>query len=371
MDVPRHIVIPVVAGIGNALMAEPLARQLRAALPADGKLTVVAMTKPMGEPFARIRGVQVVVSGRGAFRMFAALRAAGPIDALVVPFPSNRWQYNVLALRSGARRVVMHGYPAGRRAWLSGTVGERVEAVRGLHDVNQNLRLLEPLGVRPAFDDPPRFPLDKQDRAAADDLLRGAGIDRRPFVAVHAGSARTVLAAAKRWPAGKYAALLRALRAETGWDIALLEGPDEPGVAREIVAAGAPAEGVHVVRLTGPLGNAAALLARAKLYAGTDSGLAHLAAAVGTRAVTLFAPADPTRVCPFGNGDLVVKPNKACSPCFLYPWEATRPKMRCREPYCVAEITVEAVMERVGAAVKMGKPAAAPTSASAVAAAGD
>jgi ADP-heptose:LPS heptosyltransferase len=131
-------------------------------------------------------------------------------------------------------------------------------------------------------------------------------------------------------------------------EVALLEGPDERGVAEEIVrAVGQTRPPPPVVRLTGPLGDAAAILARAELYVGTDSGLAHLAAAVGTRAVTLFAPADPDRVAPFGHRDLVVKPDKACSPCFMYPWESTRPRMRCRPPYCVAEITVSMVMDRV------------------------
>lgn len=358
-----QVLVPVVAGIGNALMAEPMVRQLRAATPRDGRVTVVASIKAMAEPFRRIGGVEVIVSGKGAWKTFAATRsagagAAGAIDTLIVPFPSNRWQYNVLAMRSGARRVVMHAYPAAR-AWLSGRVGDRVEAIRGLHDVNQNLRLLEKLAIAPRFDDPPRFPLYKEDRRRADDLLRDAGAGDRPFVAVHAGSARTILAAAKRWPAEKYAALIGALRAETGWDVVLLEGPDECGVAEEILrvagggggAAAATAAAAKVVRLTGPLGDAAGLLARAKLYVGTDSGLAHVAAAVGTRAVTLFAPADPDRVAPFGNRDLVVKPAKACSPCFLYPWEATKPTMRCRPPYCVAEITVEMVMETVRAAL--------------------
>jgi ADP-heptose:LPS heptosyltransferase len=237
------------------------------------------------------------------------------------------------------------------------------------------VRLLEKLSIAPKFDDAPRFMLTRIDEQRGEDLLREAGIDRRPFVAVHAGSAKTILAAAKRWPAEKYAALIEALRGETGWDIAMLEGPDERGVAEEILQAGgfspgstfesethetdkdrsgakAPGlNGIHVTRLTGPLGDAAAVLARAKLYVGTDSGLAHLASAVGTRAVTLFAPADPDRVAPFGNRDLVVKPDKPCSPCFLYPWEATKPKMRCRPPYCVREISVEMVMEKVRVAL--------------------
>jgi ADP-heptose:LPS heptosyltransferase len=346
----RHFVIPLVAGIGNAMMAEPMVRQLRTGLDRPDRVTVVASISAMGEPMRRIRGVEVIVCGKGAWKTFTGLRSVGAIDVLLVPFPSNRWQYNVLAMRSGATRVVVHGYPTAR-AWLSSRVGDRVEAIRGIHDVNQNLRLLDKLNIAPRLDDPPRFPLDKDDRHRADGLLRDAGAGDRPFVAMHAGSARTILAAAKRWPVEKYASLISSIRVETGWDVVLLEGPDERGVSEEILQSGDGAASAKVVRLAGPLGDAAGLLARARVYVGTDSGLAHVAAAVGTRAVTLFAPADPDRVAPFGNRDLVVKPAKSCSPCFLYPWDATKPKMRCRVPYCVTEISVEMVMEKMRAAL--------------------
>ena len=87
---------------------------------------------------------------------------------------------------------------------------------------------------------------------------------------------------------------------------------------------------------------------RAELYVGTDSGLAHLAAAVGTPAVTIFAPADPDRVCPYGYRDLVVQPPPPCGPCFLYPWESPYPKMRCHADHrCIEGVTVESVMDAV------------------------
>src|SRR6185436_18727729 len=117
-----------------------------------------------------------------------------------------------------------------------------------------------------------------EDRAHASVLLPG---DERPVI-IHAGSAQTVLAQAKRWPAEKYGELIDQLKPHYGDRVVLVEGPDEAGVADEIAR-------------------------RAKLYVGSDSGLAHLAAAVGTPAVTLFAPADPDRVCPYGNRQLVVK----------------------------------------------------------------
>jgi ADP-heptose:LPS heptosyltransferase len=75
--------------------------------------------------------------------------------------------------------------------------------------------------------------------------------------------------------------------------------------------------------------------------------VAHLAAAVGRRAVTIFAPADPDRVCPWGNRDLVVQVSKSCAPCLRYPWSASRPKVRCGPNPCVAEIGVDQVLAAV------------------------
>src|SRR5439155_18391030 len=133
--------------------------------------------------------------------------------------------------------------------------------------------------------------------------------------------------------------------------IVLLEGPDEQGVAGQILGECSDGLGLDQLKLTGGLGDAAAVLARGALYVGSDSGLAHLAAAVGTPAVTIFAPADPDRVCPFGYRHLVVQPPTECTPCFAYPWDAPYPKMSCREPFCVRQVTVEAVLAKVRVAL--------------------
>ena len=102
-------------------------------------------------------------------------------------------------------------------------------------------------------------------------------------MAIHAGSGATVFGAAKRWDPRNYAALIDRLDVP----VVLLEGPDEGGVADEINAAAARPS--PVVKLAGPLAEAAAVLSACRLYVGNDSGLGHLAAAVGTPPVTLFA----------------------------------------------------------------------------------
>ena len=349
---PIRIVIPIVAGIGNALLAVPMVRHLKRIRP-EAKITVLARIGAMGDVFNRLDEVdEVIVTGKGAkgmARMVLSSRRLKP-DVYLVPFPSNRWQYAVLAATSGAKRKILHSYPVGRARAMH-FIGDRIAAVRGIHDVQQNLNLLRKLGIKPDAPEPPVFCVTDDDRAVAATMLSAAGLprDANPIV-IHAGSAQTVLARAKRWPAESYAKLIGAIAQEFGNRVVLVEGPDEAGVAREILQSPPIAMGglsTVVVKLSGPLAHAAALLERADLYVGSDSGLAHLAAAVGTRAVTIFAPADPDRVCPFGNRDLVVQSPTHCAPCMQYPWNATAPAILCREPFCVREVGVDAVMEKV------------------------
>ena len=350
---PFSVVIPIVAGIGNALMAVPMVRQVKRGrgAPGDARVTVLARTKAMAEVFRRLpEADEVLVTGAGAkgnARGVAWTRHRRP-DVYLVPFPSNRWQYSLLAAASGAKRRLLHGYPVGHWRAMHFLPATRVPARRGIHDVVQNLDLLRELGIEPRYDEAPTFTLNDEDRARADELLRGAGLDPgdRPVV-VHAGSARTVLAQAKRWPAANYARLITALDQRYAGGVVLVEGPDEAGVADEIRNAAGGTLPATVVRLGGPLGDAAALLERAALYVGSDSGLGHLAAAVGTTPVTIFGPADPDRVCPFGYRHLVVRAKTDCGPCFLYPWDTPYPKIRCKPPFCIEGIAVDDVLAAV------------------------
>ena len=347
---PR-IVVPIVAGIGNAIMAVPMIRQLKRAQP-DARITILTLTSPMAEPFRRLKEVdEHLVCGTGLGGYVNLIRAARKrrADVLLLPFPSNRWQYNVLQRFSKAKQRIMHGYAFGRLRSLAFLDAKRVPAERQIHDTVQNLRLLEALGITIDQKDRPVFKLDLDELKAGDRLRKEARLkDREPYLVMHAGSAQTVLAAAKRWPPERYAGLCQAIQRTIKVPVVLVEGPDERGIAGQIVAKLEPNKSdVRVVPLAGPLGEAGALMANALAYVGTDSGLAHLAAAVGIPAVTLFAPADPDRVCPAGNRMNVVQTDRMCSPCMQYPWKATSPKIQCNPPLCIEAIMVEQVMRKL------------------------
>lgn len=351
----QRILVPVLAGIGNAVMTVPLVRRLGAL----GPLTIAARTEAIADVFRglnEVAAIEVLGAGyRTAWRTHRRLARQLRPDLYVVPFPSNRWQYSLLAAASGSRRVIMHDYPVGgvRTLRFLPRMLRKVmfvRAERGIHDVLQNLRLLEVVsrasttrGLAGDVQETPEAPaiaLREEDRAAARRQLEHAlAFDQstrwtthngqRTFIALQPGCGDTTVGRAKRWPVENFAQLADAL-AERGRDVIVIEGPEERGVGRQISALATSHP--PVIELAGPLKHAAALLERAALYVGTDSGLAHVAAAVGTPPVTLFAAADPVRVAPFGYEHLVVTPSaingRAWQPRLMYPMDHPGPKLR-------------------------------------------
>jgi len=63
------------------------------------------------------------------------------------------------------------------------------------------------------------------------------------------------------------------------------------------------------------LAKLAALIRRCDLYLGNDSGVTHLASALGVATVALFGPTDPVKYGPFDSRDRIVRLGLVCSPC--------------------------------------------------------
>jgi heptosyltransferase-3 len=107
----------------------------------------------------------------------------------------------------------------------------------------------------------------------------------------------------KRWPPERYAALACRLVGAggvmAGGMVAVLGSNIEREQAAPVIAALPAAQVIDLVGKTLP-NQAAAWLARADLYVGNDSGLTHLAAAVGAPTLALFGPGIPSRYRPWG-----------------------------------------------------------------------
>lgn len=153
---------------------------------------------------------------------------------------------------------------------------------------------------------PPRLRVDAANRDA---LLARHGLPgTAPFVAMMPGAE---FGPAKRWPAAHYAALARMLMARELKVVLLGSAGDGPtGVA---IAALAPG----VVDLCGrtALTDAVDLLAAARLAVSNDSGLMHVAAAVGTPLVGLYGSTSPDDTPPLTTRSALMSRRLACSPC--------------------------------------------------------
>jgi heptosyltransferase II len=182
---------------------------------------------------------------------------------------------------------------------------------------------------------PPAWPLPELVVPAAEvaawrrwlGLEAGGGID----IALAPGA----VGAAKRWPASFYGGLARQLAGE-GHRVWILGGPAEQALAAEIAGAGYPS----IRDLSGSdLRTAILALAAAHLAVSNDSGLVHVAAALGTPAIGIFGPTSPALWAPLNPLAAVMEARSqlACRPCH-------KPVCRLRHHRCMRDITVEQVL---------------------------
>lgn len=141
-----------------------------------------------------------------------------------------------------------------------------------LHAAEVFLKPLERLAIF-GPDPVPRLPLPE---AAAPKLAYGR------WLALHPGSGSP----RKNWPETRWADLLRRLSDDSGWNFLLVGGEAEEGRHRRLAAIPPPARCQVADRL--PLPELAHLLHECHAYLGHDSGISHLAAAVGLRSVILW-----------------------------------------------------------------------------------
>lgn len=177
---------------------------------------------------------------------------------------------------------------AGARQVLSGSpIVKRGHATSFLLEPLQSLAIYDE-GLVPVLD------LSGEAHSAGRSLLRALGMNGRPTV-LHPGSGGK----AKIWPTQRFAEIARRLVA-SGRETAAVFGEADLEVEHEFVrlAPEVPAlKGMALVDLAGALSECGA-------YVGNDSGITHLAAALGLSVVALFGPSDAEKWGPRGRGDV-------------------------------------------------------------------
>lgn len=157
---------------------------------------------------------------------------------------------------------------------------------------------------------------------------------------------------ARAWPVKRFADVARQLKNQHHARMVIVGTPDASEAASAILAS------VDAINLTGrtSLAELAAILCRADLVIGADSGVAHLTAAVEAPLLTIFGPSNHDAWRPYGAavhitgdesipdaGALVVRSGIACSPCFYTGFTLGRPQ-GCARRTCLDLVSVDEVV---------------------------
>lgn len=162
------------------------------------------------------------------------------------------------------------------------------------HEIDRLLALPRALGA--PVDDHLEFPVTDADRDEASGLLTDIGVTSgSSFAVVHAGGSRPD----RRWPAERFAAVADELAA-VGLGIVLTGTTPEADVTAAVRATMRRRAADLAGRTS--LGALAGLVEAARVVVTNDTGVSHLAAAIGTDSVTVFTASDRERWTPRGAG---------------------------------------------------------------------
>jgi ADP-heptose:LPS heptosyltransferase len=337
----RDVLIYRCGSLGDTIVALPAIQALRRAFPA-ARLTLMTASDTSGVLWAdtvaqELRCVDDVLtyapsemqSPRGLSAVLRRVRTLAP--DLVVYLGSDRnsgvrtWRDRLFFALAGVRRFVATASP---KVTFFGRL--RRDTVEYPYEVD---RLVEALAAHGIGDGRIDFGLDGDptDVARAAHLLdRPAG--ERPLVAMCPGAKQP----AKRWPLARWAALGARLIEEQGVDVVVVGGTDEAR-ALETVVARWPRDRWRSVAGRASVRESAEVLRQCRLYVGNDTGAMHLAAAVGTPCVAVFAAREPGRSWyPYGDAHVVLRRDVPCAGCYLS--QCTRYALRCLTAIEVHEV---------------------------------
>lgn len=304
--------------IGDALMAQPLLARLRTRS-AGARIDVLApdWVAPVARRMAEVKDVIAVPFRHKAlqlgsrWRIARELRARRYDEAIVLP---NSWKAALLPFFAGI--PVRTGYVGEARYGLLNNIHKNAAPGMALHYA----RLAEPPGTQVKEPLPqPRLRVEAPEIEAA---RRRFGIDG-PYGVFCPGAE---YGPAKRWP------YFRELAARLQRETVILGSANDREAAQGIL-------GRNLVGETS-LDEAIALIAGAEHVVTNDSGLMHVAAALGRPLVALFGSSSPKHTPPLSPAARVIWLGVECSPCF----ERECPLGHFR---CMREMTVETVLQEI------------------------
>jgi predicted lipopolysaccharide heptosyltransferase III len=206
------------------------------------------------------------------------------------------------------------------------------------HSVEQQLALLGWTGV-PVTDRPrTRLGISPEAAETVNQRLAAAGLTDRKIALIHPAAAF----ATKRWATENFARVAEFL-AERGFAPVAIAAPQESEILDDLLREAS----VDIVLMDLSLPEVTALASRSQLFVGNDSGIAHIAAAVGTPSVVIFGSSNVAHWRPWNRAAAeVVFEELPCQPCHGYFCE------KFPEPECILRVPVNRVVAAIERALR-------------------
>lgn len=345
----RNVLVRVPNWVGDAVLALPALRALRQALPA-AQITLlarpwVADVFPLEELRMSLIPYDTQREHRGLggkLRIAARLRREQYDLALLL---QNAFDAAFLAWL--ARIPARAGYARdARRVLLTHPAAPPRRGEIPRHETHYYLELLKRLGLIAEYPVVTQISLrtDSLRERGRARLMERVSAGKQTSVDVTAAAAPLIglspgatFGTAKRWPAERYAALVRQLHEELGAQCVLFGSSEEAPLASEVAAASQ----VPVTTLAGKttLAEFVELISGCDAYVTNDTGTMHVAAALGVPTIALFGPTNEHETAPLGPRAEMIAGVAECRPCKL---------RHCPIDHrCMTSISPDAVLKRV------------------------
>ncbi len=298
-----RILVLCLPGIGDALMATPMIRVLKAQKP-NATIDAACMSGGILAVMQRdpdvTKALRVPLYGNGpdlarALRVAASLRRER-YDVSILAYPGYRREYHAFHRIVGARFRIAHTFPTGYWSELNFLESATVPVDFAAHNVVNNLNLLRPLGIdwrAHVSEDDLAYTLSfsEEERAEGAATVTRLGLDPSRTVAFHPGSTAHTAALKRRWPYDRWVTLCRHLVDVEDRHVLFFAGPDE-GDLGEVLTKQAERPGRVMVAPPGDFSQVMKTLSCCELLVSNDNAFGHLAVALGVRVVSLFGVTD-------------------------------------------------------------------------------
>jgi lipopolysaccharide heptosyltransferase II len=306
--------------IGDVVFTTPVIRALRRRYPnAQLSYLVEPAAAPIVTGNPHLNEVIVAPKPRGLGRLAADVRLARALrrahyDVAIDLHggPRSGW----FTWASGAPRRI--GYDIKGRGWMYTSRVARAPDLRPRHSVRNQWDLLAPLGITPPDPawTPSKWATIPRRRPAPTRAARGGHRAATPLVVIHVSAGNPF----RRWPEASFQALTEALvRRDPGRRILLTSGPSDAEAARQIASRAREALGDLAAAVPDlgefDLHELRAIIARAAVYIGGDSGPMHVAATTAVPMVAILGPTLPERSRPWRDPALYVEILDHALPC--------------------------------------------------------